>query len=174
MSFVETVRSSLVWKFLLKLQKALLVLSSCFVVLIMCVAVLLRYVFKTDLFGIEEIVVIAAFWLYFIGSSYGVYDKSHVKADIIPQMLSARAQAFLSVLVNLTITSLCILFTVWAVDMVWYSYVWMPRTTGLRIPVFISQTSVLFGYALMSLYAVVYFFEDLFSFIAMKKEGASR
>ncbi|PKL01653.1 MAG: hypothetical protein CVV55_08465, partial [Synergistetes bacterium HGW-Synergistetes-2] len=79
MSFVETVRSSLVWKFLLKLQKALLVLSSCFVVLIMCVAVLLRYVFKTDLFGIEEIVVIAAFWLYFIGSSYGVYDKSHVK-----------------------------------------------------------------------------------------------
>ncbi|HRV98656.1 MAG TPA: TRAP transporter small permease subunit, partial [Aminobacteriaceae bacterium] len=107
MSFVETVRSSLVWKFLLKLQKALLVLSSCFVVLIMCVAVLLRYVFKTDLFGIEEIVVIAAFWLYFIGSSYGVYDKSHVKADIIPQMLSARAQAFLSVMVNLTIAALC-------------------------------------------------------------------
>ncbi len=173
MSFVERVRSSLIWKLLLNLQKTLLVLSSCFVVLIMCVAVVLRYVFKSDLFGIEEIVVIAAFWLYFMGSSYGVYEKSHVKADIVPQMLPPRARAFLSVLVNLTIASLCILYTVWAVDMIRYSFIWMPRTTGLRIPIFISQTSVLVGYALMSLYAVVYFFEDLFAFISMKREGAS-
>jgi len=173
LNFLEKVTSSFIWKFLLKLQKILLVLSSCFVVLIMCVTVLLRYVFKSDLFGIEEMVVIAAFWLYFMGSSYGVYDKSHVKADIIPQMLPPRAQALLSVLVNLTIASLCILFTVWAVEMVRYSYTWMPRTTGLRIPVFISQTSVLAGYALMSLYSVVYFLEDLFSFLSMKRRNAS-
>ena len=170
MSFVETVRSSLVWKFLLKLQKALLVLSSCFVVLIMCVAVLLRYVFKTDLFGIEEIVVIAAFWLYFIGSSYGVYDKSHVKADIIPQLLPLKAQAFLSVLVRLTMSILCVVFTWWAVDMISYSIEWMPRTTGLRIPIFISQTSILVGYVLMSFYSIIYFLEDLGNFTSLYRK----
>ncbi len=171
MRFLETVKHSLIWRFLLNLQKVLLVLSSLFVVLIMCLEVVLRYVFKSDLFGIEEIVVIAAFWLYFMGSSYGVYEKSHVKADIIPQLLKPGARAFLSVIVNFTVASLCILFTVWAVEMVRYSIVWMPRSTGLRIPTFISQTSVLIGYGLMSLYSIVYFLEDLFFFISMRREG---
>ncbi len=42
----------------------------------MCAEVVLRYVFKSDLFGIEEIVVIAAFWLYFMGSSTCVSKRA--------------------------------------------------------------------------------------------------
>lgn len=170
MSLFKSVKSSLLWRSILGLQRVLLVLSSLFVVLIMCAEVVLRYVFKSDLFGIEEIVVIAAFWLYFMGSSYGVFEKSHVKADIIPQMLKPRARALLSVLVNFTVSALCVLFTVWAVEMVQYSVIWMPRTTGLRIPIFISQSSVLLGYALMSMYSIVYFFEDLMVFVSMGRE----
>lgn len=170
MNLIGSIKRSLFWKSILGLQRILLVLTSLFVVLIMCAEVVLRYVFKSDLFGIEEIVVIAAFWLYFMGSSYGVFEKSHVKADIIPQMLRPRARALLSVLVNFTVSALCILFTVWAVGMVQYSITWMPRTTGLRIPIYISQSSVLLGYALMSMYSIVYFIEDLFAFVSMGRE----
>jgi hypothetical protein len=46
----------------------------------------------------------------------------------------------------------------------------MPRTTGLRIPIYISQSSVLLGYALMSMYSIVYFIEDLFVFVSMGRE----
>ena len=173
MRFLDAIKNSLAWKFILWLQRALLVLSSLFVVLIMCVTVLLRYVFKSDLFGMEEIVVIAAFWLYFMGSSYGVFDQSHVKADIIPQLLPPRGRAILAVVMDLVMAVLFILFTVWAVDMVMYSIEWMPRTTGLRIPVFISQSSVLAGYALMSFYAVVHFFDGLFSFLSGAQESTS-
>jgi len=108
-----------------------------------------------------------------MGSSYGVYDQSHVKADIIPQFLPPRGRALLAVVMDMTMAVLCILFTVWAVDMVLYSIEWMPRTTGLRIPVFISQSSVLAGYALMSFYAVVHFFDGLFSFLSGAQEGTS-
>lgn len=166
-------KNSFFWKLLLRSQQVLLVLTSLFVVFIMCLEVFLRYVLKSDLFGLEEIVVIAAFWLYFMGSSYGVYDKSHVKADIIPQMLGEKARAALSVAVRFTVSSLCILFSIWAVEMIFYSIEWMPRTTGLRIPVFISQLSVLVGYVLMSIYSVVYFFEDLFRFLEIRKESAA-
>ncbi|SDX89161.1 TRAP-type C4-dicarboxylate transport system, small permease component [Acetomicrobium thermoterrenum DSM 13490] len=162
MNIIATFKNSAVWKFLVKIQEWILTLASIFVVLIMCVEVFLRYVVKSDLFGLEEIVVIAAFWLYFMGSSYGVYEKSHVKADIIPQMLKPGQRAFLSVLIHFTMAALCILYSAWAVEMVHYSIVWMPRTTGLRIPIFISQTSILAGYVLMSLYSIVYFFEELF------------
>lgn len=170
-SLITAFRNSSLWNGLIRFQQILLVLTSIFVVLIMCAEVLLRYVFHSDLFGIEEIVVIAAFWLYFMGSSYGVYEKSHVKADIIPQMLSQRVQAVLSIVIRLIMAVLCIVFCWWAVDMVLYSIEWMPLTTGLRIPIFISQTSILIGYALMSIYSVVYFLEELGRFLAPGKES---
>ncbi len=169
MSIIETIKKSIIWKFLIQIQRWLLIASSIFVVLIMCVEVLLRYVFKADLYGIEEIVVIAAFWLYLIGSSYGVYDKSHVKADIIPQMLSKKTQAFLSVIIRLTMSVLCCLFTFWAIDMIRHGLKYMPRTTGLGIPIVISQFSILMGYFLMSIYSVVYFLEDLFGFLELRR-----
>jgi hypothetical protein len=50
----------------------------------------------------------------------------------------------------------------------------MPKTTGLRIPVFISQSSILFGYILMSLYSVVYFLDDLFHFLKMGDGKSTR
>jgi TRAP-type C4-dicarboxylate transport system permease small subunit len=162
---LERFKNSFFWKLLVRFQEVLLVLSSIFVVLIMCTEVVLRYIFHSDFFGIEEVVIVAAFWLYFIGSSYGVYEKSHVKADIIPQLLSERARALLSVVISFTMSVLSIVFSWWAFGMVCYAIEWMPRTTGLRIPVFISQSSIFFGYCLMSLYSVVHFLEDFFLFI---------
>jgi len=173
MSFVTSVKNSRPWRALIQFQRVLLVATSIFVVLIMCAAVLLRYVFKSDLFGIEEIVVIAAFWLYLIGSAYGVYERSHVKADIIPQFLSARARSILNLIIQFITAVLCVIFTVWAVDMVRFSLTWMPRTTGLRIPVVISQSSILTGYVLMSFYSIVYFLDDLMTAIAGECQDGS-
>ncbi len=171
MNRLERLKASAFWRALVKCQRVLLVLSSVFVVLIMCVEVLLRYVFKSDLFGIEEIVVIAAFWLYFIGSSYGVYEKSHVTADIIPQLLSPRLQKILTLVIHITMFGLCVVFSWWAVDMVRYSVQEMPRTTGLRIPIFLSQASVLVGYLLMTFYSGVHVLEDLADLGSSEKEA---
>jgi TRAP-type C4-dicarboxylate transport system permease small subunit len=171
---LERFKGSLVWKALIRFQETLLVLTSLFVVLIMCVEVVLRYVFHSDFFGIEEVVVVAAFWLYFIGSAYGVYDKSHVKADIIPQLLSERAQSRLAVVISFVMSLLSLVFSWWAVGMVCYAIEWMPRTTGLRIPVFISQSSILVGYLLMSLYSIVHFLEDLLHFFLPESASHAR
>lgn len=169
MKKIEAFKRSPIWKFLVQLQRWLVIASSIFVMLIMCVEVLLRYVFKSDLYGIEEIVVIAAFWLYLIGSSYGVYDKSHVKADLIPQMLSKKVQVLLNVIVRLIMFVLCCLFTFWAIGMIGHSLKYMPRTTGLGIPIAISQFSVLLGYFLMAFYSIIYFLEDLFTFLELRR-----
>ncbi len=169
MKLIEKIKSSFIWKCLIKLQQWLMIASSIFVILIMFVEVLLRYVFKSDLYGIEEIVVIAAFWLYFMGSSYGVYEKSHVKADILPQMMSQKAQKTLNIIIRFIMAALCCLFTYWAVGMISHCLKYMPRTTGLRIPIVISQFSILLGYFLMSIYAIIYFLEDLFLFLEFRR-----
>jgi len=169
MKIIDTIKKSFIWKFLIKIQQWLMIATSIFVILIMFVEVLLRYVFKSDLYGIEEIVVIAAFWLYFMGSSYGVYEKSHVKADILPQMMSQKAQKILNIIIRFIMAVLCCLFAYWAVGMISHALKYMPRTTGLRIPIVISQFSILLGYFLMSIYSIIYFLEDLFLFLEFRR-----
>ena len=47
------------------------------------VQIILRYIFHAPLFGIEEIVILTAAWLYFIGVAYTTKTEGHVKVDII-------------------------------------------------------------------------------------------
>lgn len=169
MNNIEALKKSLIWKFLVQFQQLLMIVSSIFVLLLMCAVVLLRYFFKSDLYGIEEIVVVVAFWLYFMGSSYGVYNKAHVKADLIPQMMSQKSQAFLKVIISLIQSGLCILFAFWAIGMIGHGLKYMPRTTGLKIPFVVSQFSIFLGYFLMSFYSVVYLLEDLFEYIELRR-----
>ncbi len=63
------------WKILAKLQEYVLVLTSSFLALAMFAEAFLRYVFKSDLFGIEEVLLLVVMWLYFIGGAYGSYEK---------------------------------------------------------------------------------------------------
>lgn len=160
------------WKFLIKLQQWILIACSIVVVLIMCTAVVLRYVLNADLYGTEEIVIIIAFWLYFIGSSYGSYDKSHVKADIIPQLLSEKKRLGLSIAVSLIMVSLCLLFTYWSVEFVRYSIAEMPRTLAWGIPMAVAHSSVFLGYLLMTFYCTVYFIKEIVSYRELNKKAS--
>lgn len=160
MNAIAAIKASLLWRGLELLQKAVLILSSLFVALIMCAQVLMRYVFKSDLYGMEESIIIVAFWLYFLGSSYGVFEKSHVRADIIPQLLPETPRRLLSLAVQATMTALCLLFSWWGFDFVGYSLREMPRTLIWGVPLAVSQASVLTGYLIMSFYSVIYLAEE--------------
>ncbi len=173
MKAIEAIKGSLFWKGLEIFQKAVLILSSIFVALIMCAQVLMRYVFKSDLYGMEEIIIIVAFWLYFMGSSYGVFEKSHVRADIIPQFLSEKPRRLLSLAVQATMTALCLLFSWWGIDFVGYSIQEMPRTLIWGIPLAVAQASVLLGYLIMSFYSVVYLAEEFLEVRAFFHDGST-
>lgn len=173
MNAIEAIKGSLLWKVLGLFQKAVLILSSVFVALIMCAQVLMRYVFKSDLYGMEEIIVIVAFWLYFMGSSYGVYEKSHVRADIIPQLLSEKPRRILSLAVQATMTVLCLLFSWWGLDFIGYSLQEMPRTLIWAIPLAVGQSSVLVGYLIMSFYSAVYLAEEFLEVRAFLRKDST-
>jgi len=162
---------SLLWKFLVKLQQWILIACSIAVVLIMCTGVFFRYVLNADLYGSEEIVVIISFWLYFIGSSYGSYDQSHVKADFVSQWLSKKKRQILSIFISLTMLSLCFLFTYWSVEFIWYSIVEMPRTLVWGIPMAVAHSSVFIGYLLMTFYCAVYFVREILGYRELKKKA---
>jgi TRAP-type C4-dicarboxylate transport system permease small subunit len=72
-----------IWNGLLHLQRWFMIVAGCFVTVLVFIEVLLRYVFGSPLFGVEELVCLIAMWLYFIGASYGAYERSHIKAELV-------------------------------------------------------------------------------------------
>ena len=49
----------------------------------MVYSVILRYVFKGNFYGSDEVIMLFAFWLYFMGAAYGSFEDSHIKADLL-------------------------------------------------------------------------------------------
>lgn len=158
------------FKGLIKLQRSILVFTSLTVVILMTISVFLRYVLRTDLFGIEDFIVIAAFWLYFIGGSYGSYDESHIKADILSIYLKGSKLAAIINFIASMITSLvAIVFTKWAFDLFVWGIVMKGKSPAWGIPTYVPQSSMLIGFILMSFYFVIYLKRDAKQLFTHKK-----
>ena len=96
--FLDRLKASSFWKVLLSIQKLTLFITTCVMVGILGVVVLFRYALKLDFFGFDEIVMISAFWMYFIGSSYAMEKREHVRADILERILPLKGKKTLRII----------------------------------------------------------------------------
>lgn len=147
-----------------------MIVASFAIVIIMSLWAILRYVFHTDMYGMEEVVVMVAFWLYFMANSYAVYEKSHVKADILPSMLGGRAQNYIKPVLYALMFFASILYSIWSFDTVQFSYIEKPITMALQIPFWIGHLSIFVGFVLSAFYSGVYFIQSLMEAIKTLKD----
>lgn len=166
MNSILHIRDTLFWNGLKKFMRTVLVLCSVISTGCILYAVFLRYVLKSNFYGSDEIILLFAFWLYFIGAAHGSYENSHIKADLLNMYirnmrykdgLNLIAQAA-TVLVN------CVLL-VWSFDSLSWTLDKMPLTTSLKIPLAIPKSAIFFGLLLMAFYHIFYLYENTFNFI---------
>ena len=79
---LEKIEKSKLWNAFLSIERILLKICCFLVFVVLIISVFMRYVFKSDLYGIEEFVAILAMWMYMLSASYASYEDSHIKADI--------------------------------------------------------------------------------------------
>jgi len=163
-------RDSVVWKFLIKIQETILITTSIITILIICAEVVLRYFLHADLFGYEEIVIICAMWLYFLGASYAMHNKSHISASMVDIFLKEKALKYVEILSSIINTVVSISFALLAYDFFFWALEKKAFTTGLKIPLLYSQSALFFGYILLAFYSLIYTIEDVVLFIGDKKE----
>ncbi len=150
------------WDLLLRFQRFVIIVSSLFVVASIGATVVLRYIFKTDLYGLEEIVVIFAFWLYFMGGAYGSYTRTHITADIISVAMPEGRLKSLIVVFSSSITFIfSLLFSYWGYDFFMFGVKMSARTPVWRIPMVVSYTAVFLGMILMTFYFLVDLLADI-------------
>jgi len=150
----------IVWFLLIKLQRTIMMVTILVGASAIMAEVIMRYIFNTSIIGIEEFAAYCAFWLYFIGASYGSYERSHIKAEVTHLIFkNPRQYAKSRFVVSIISFALALCIIPWA-----YNYVeWgilkheQSRSTlfGSTYPTVLFQASILFGLVLMCFYFLV-------------------
>jgi TRAP-type C4-dicarboxylate transport system permease small subunit len=144
------------WHGLDRLQQIILLATSVFISVFMFVEVMLRYVFHRPLMGIEEILPLGAFWLYFIGASYGSYKRTHIKAEVIEMMVkNPRRVAIIEVVASFIAFGVALYLCKWGLDFFIYGLTQGQFSATLFIPMVYSQSAVFFGLVLMTFYFLI-------------------
>ncbi|MEL7655747.1 MAG: TRAP transporter small permease subunit [Bacillota bacterium] len=153
------------WNGLSKFLRFGLVVSSCLVTIITFAAVITRAL-NINFLGYEEILIICAFWLYMLGTAYGSFENSHIKADVIIVMMKDGYLKTLLALIRNTLTLvLGIIFLLWALQLLQWTIVMENKTPVWRIPMTVSQSSILFGLAVATFYNAVYLYDEAKLFV---------
>ncbi len=130
--------------------------AGCIVTVLVFIEVLLRYVFGSPLFGVEELVCLIAMWLYFIGASYGAYERTHIKAELVHLWFKTqRSHAFINSLSSSITLILSVIMIKWSYPYFIWGIKRGETSQALLLPMVLSQSAVFFGAILMALYFLV-------------------
>ena len=148
------------WDFLLSAERLVMSASCVVIVTLVFVTVIMRYFFKANFAGMEEVIIFFAFIIYFIGSAYCSYEESQISADMMG-VKSIR---------GVVESVLLVVATGFCVDLVAYANRTGAKTTAVKIPYTVLYFVVFLGIALMAFYTIVHTVRHTKNYISMGKE----
>ncbi len=137
-------------------QRIILVASCSFVTIGIGTGAMLRYIFKKDLYGAEEFITIAAFWMYFIGAVYATHSKKHITAEIFSSLCGNRKIVYAVKIFSLAATAaISILYSWWGWEFFHWSLTNGGRSVAWLIPLVYGHSAVFISFVLMSIYFLI-------------------
>lgn len=169
--YFTKVRTSRPMTFIKNIHQGLLVAAISIVLIVMIITVVLRYIFKTDLYGAEEILLIAALWLYFMGGISGSMENSQIKADVFVFLVkNLLVKGIVNIITTLIEFVVLVFLCVMTLKLLSINFDLMPTTSALKIPLVVSQLSIIVGFLFMALYTLGHLFEAVFNVIDVLKK----
>ena len=139
-----------------RIQQAILIASCSFVTIGIGTGAILRYLFKKDLYGAEEFITIAAFWMYFIGAVYATHTKKHITAEVFSALCNNKKIVHAVKIISLAATILLsMLFSWWGWQFFHWSLTNGGRSVVWLIPLVYGHTAVFLSFVLMTFYFIV-------------------
>lgn len=158
----KTFESSILWRIPIYIMRFWLAFASIIIVLAITAAVVLRYVFHTDLYGLEEIEMLLAMWIYFIGCIHGSYQRNHISADIMMVILkSDKAKKTVRLIISIVSFAVSVFFAKWAIDYWNVTFEIGGQTTGLKMPLALQRIPISVGFVCMVVYNLYHMLCDI-------------
>lgn len=164
-----------VWNFLVNMQEWIMFLTSLSLAIMVTIAVCLRYIFKLDLYGIEEIEILVAMWLYFIGASYGSYNRSQISADVVEALVpESKIKQYLKCIRSLLAAVLYAGMLYLAADLLMFNIDSNFKTAIWKIPTYFTSAGIMLGCSLMTFYGFVEMKEIFHETFFLKKDNYAK
>ena len=158
-------------RILARLQELILILVSLFLALGITYMAALRYIFKADLFGMEELVLIAGMYLYFVGSSYGSYEQSHIKASVLNVFIdNERMLNKIELVQQVLTTGIVLMMAYYCIGFMQFSIEAGARTAVLKIPFYVGHASLAVGLSLMAYFHIFHLINFIRNFLKTNYE----
>ena len=134
---------------LMKFFNATMISANFILGTLILIGAFMRYILKKDFYGLEEIVLMIAFWMYFIGSAVATREDTQVSADLLSSaMKSEKAQAILSVVRSVITLILYVILMKWSFDYLKWSISMRPTTAVYKMPMAIAHASLFLSFLL--------------------------
>lgn len=166
-NFFEALMHSYGWRGTIKGFRSIEAVIVFAITMLVFANTLCRYIFSINLAWIEEILLIAAMWMYFIGGMLGSEEQSHISGDLVTGSLhSPTVKKWVLFLVNLINTLICAYFAYLAVKYCIQQTKFGVTTAVLRWPKSTSQYAVAFGLIGMCFFWLIH----MLRYLVMKPE----
>lgn len=161
-SLFQRLRDTKGWKTFIFILRIILAFDVLLVVLLVFGNTVSRYLLKTSFIWVEEILIICALWMYFLGSILGAEEESHIKGDMITGSIkNLRTKKWVLVAVALVTAVTSIYFAILGVEYVALQSKLNMLTAYLKLPKLTSQSAVGIGLVGMAFFWVFHLFRYL-------------
>jgi len=125
-----------------------------------------RSILNAPVFGLEELVLISAMWLYLMGAVLAGKDRSHLTGDFVSVIFkNKKFIAGMSVLATVISLIMALYFVSWSYELLAWSIKKSQITPVFKLPWYISQSSLFVGSVAMVFYLVRDVIKDCQKFI---------
>jgi TRAP-type C4-dicarboxylate transport system permease small subunit len=160
---MKSIEKTLFWKLLNGLQRTVLGISSICIMMIVVTNVFARYVLNIGIFGIEEMIVIIAMWMYWIGGIVATAENQHIKGDMLDMFIkSKKKKKIINIVAHLLTIFALALFAWWVIEWTQMNLMLGQRTPGLRWLMIWSQIPLTISFIMMFLYSIYHFIRTIF------------
>ena len=133
----------------------ILVITGVSVCILIFSAAVMRHVFHTDFYGSEELILIAAFWLYFVGSAMAAKHDTQIKAEMLDMFIKNKTiLGIADIIKNAINLIMSAIATVWSVQYVMWNINMNVKSNVFRFPVVYAVLPIAVSFFLWTVYCL--------------------
>lgn len=150
---------------------AIVTILGVFIAFSMVAGIILRSFLDIQFFGLEELVLIAAIWLYMLGAALASRERTHLSADFFQSFSkSAHLQAYVKTTATFISVIMALFFINWSYSLFSWGLEKKQVTPVFSIPQYVSQGSLFIASILLLIYSARDLVKDIINTIKIHKK----
>ena len=115
----------------------------------------MRYVLHTDFYGSEELILLAGFWMYFIGGAMAAKHYTHIKAEMLDMFIkNPKVLATANIIKTVINLIMSLIASVWSVQYVMWNITMNVKSNVFRFPVVYAVLPIAILFIAWTIYSI--------------------